>query len=400
MGGPNVAAQVEAMRETGPARGLVEMQGRQAGRVAEMSLAEIIAATSASLHEGREDDADEGRPPSEPTPPRSPRDEDVGPDLLQWFLHETNTLRVPVYRTEARDRREDPSGLAGDDPAQLPLIEYKYGTDDEVLVISRMGELTARDVRVMSVISQIFFEDGCPASNAIVGNTATLGYIARQLGMHPDGATGLIRASIQRLATTKVVWKKKRTVVDEQGAVQETDEAELSIGFLSDWGFRTRRTKGRPEDRRNFILLNQIMAEKIRAKAYTWLRADVVRRLKDDALATKLYMFMRTHRPDDKGVIQYGVMNLARRLGCSDTKRSRVRKKMEAAAQAVCRAAPSEFPGWHLREGRADYILVMQKRLQSPRPPLAVLPHPPVRRATGQRRPVRTDSSSSRAALQ
>jgi len=366
-----------------------------------MSLAEIIAAASQGLDADRASDPEQEDTPRGPTSPRSARDEDVGPDLLQWFLHETNTLRAPVYRTEARDRRDEPGALASDDPAQLPLLEYKYAGDDELLVISRMGELTARDVRVMSVISQVFFEDGCPASNAIVGDTATLGYIARQLGMHPDGATGLIRSSIQRLATTKVVWKRKRTVVDEAGVVQETDDAELSIGFLSDWGFRTRRTKGRAEDRRNFILLNQIMAEKIRAKAYTWLRADVVRRLKDDALATKLYMFMRTHRPDDKGVIQYGVMNLARRLGCSDTKRSRVRRKMEAAAQAVCRAAPSEFPGWHLREGRADQVLVMQKRLQASRPPLAVLPDSPARRVTGGRPAVSRAPavSSSSAAL-
>lgn len=368
------------MPEAGPSQRSSRPTGGRSGRGDEMSLAEIIAAASEGLgcDGGSEPERDEA--PCSPTPSRSARDEDVGPDLLQWFLHETNTLRAPVYRTEARDRRDEPSALAGDDPAQLPLLEYKYAGDDEVLVISRMGELTARDVRVMSVISQVFFEDGCPASNAIVGDTATLGYIARQLGMHPDGATGLIRSSILRLATTKVVWKRRRTVVDEAGIIQETDDAELSIGFLSDWGFRTRRTKGRQEDRRNFILLNQIMAEKIRAKAYTWLRADVVRRLKDDALATKLYMFMRTHRPDDKGVIQYGVMNLARRLGCSDTKRSRVRRKMEAAAQAVCRAAPNEFPGWHLREGRTDQVLVMQKRLQAPRPPLSVLSDSPAQR--------------------
>ena len=280
-------------------------------------------------------------------------------ELLSWMLHETQTLRQPVYRTESTDRLQQPDGKASSDPEQLPLIRYEYG--DGAAVISRLGELSARDLRVMSVISQVFYEHGCPRDNMVRGNEATLGFIARQLGMNPDGCAGMVRASIERLSTAKIIWKKKRNIVGTDGTVQGTEEAEVAHGFLAGWGGRSRKTRGRAEQKDNYILIDQHMAELIRDKAFTWLRGDVLRTLKNNALATKLYSFMRTHRPNDKGVIEYGTMQLAERLGCSDTKKSRVRAKLAAAAQAVVAAAPHEFPSAHIRQGLRDHVLVMHK---------------------------------------
>jgi len=72
-------------------------------------------------------------------------------ELRTWLLHETQSLREPMYRTEARDANTDVPG-AGTEPKQLPLIKYEY--DSGIAVLSQMGELTARDLRVMAVISQ------------------------------------------------------------------------------------------------------------------------------------------------------------------------------------------------------------------------------------------------------
>jgi hypothetical protein len=291
---------------------------------------------------------------------RRPAAADSAPhELLPWMLHETESLRQPVYRIESADRDQHPRGKASPDPEQLPLIRYEYS--DGAAVISRLGELSARDLRVMSVISQVFYEHGCPPDNMIRGDEATLGFVARQLGMNPDGCAGMIRASIERLATAKIIWKKEREIVGTDGTVQGTEKAEVAHGFLAGWGGRSKKTRGRAEQKANYILIDQHMAELIRARNFTWLRGDVMRQLKNNAMATKLYSFMRTHRPNDKGVIEYGTMRLAERLGCSDTKKSRVRTKVEAAAQAVVAAAPHEFPSAHIRDGKRDHVLVMHK---------------------------------------
>lgn len=291
-------------------------------------------------------------------------------ELLPWMLHETQTLRQPVYRTESTDRHQQPDGWASTNPEQLPLIRYEYG--NAAAVISRLGELSARDLRVMSVISQVFYERGCPTDNMVGGNEATFGFIARQLGMNPDGCAGMVRASIERLSTAKIIWKKQRDIVGTDGTVQGTEEAEIAHGFLAGWGGRRRKTRGRTEQKDNYILIDQHMADLIRAKAFTWLRGDVLRALKNNALATKLYSFMRTHRPNDRGVIEYGTMQLAERLGCSDTKKSRVRAKLNAAAQAVVAAAPHEFPSANMREGLRDHVLVMHKTVHVSAPSAAL----------------------------
>jgi hypothetical protein len=70
---------------------------------------------------------------------------------------------------------------------------------------------------------------------------------------------------------------------------------------------------------------------------------------------------MRTHRPNDHGEIEYGVARLAAALGCSDKKRSRVRAKILRAAEAVCHAAPDEFPRVHVRAGVHDAVIVQAK---------------------------------------
>jgi hypothetical protein len=292
-------------------------------------------------------------------------------ELQQWMLHETQTLRQPVYRIESVDREQHPQGKASTDPEQLPLIRYQYG--DDTAVISRLGELSARDLRVMSVIGQVFYEHGCPTDNMIRGDEATLGFIARQLGMNPDGCASMIRASIERLATAKIIWNKERDIVGTDGTVQGTEKAEVAHGFLAGWGGRSKKTRGRAVQKVNYILIDQHMADLIRLQNFTWLRGDVMRSLKNNAMATKLYSFMRTHRPNDRGVIEYGALLLAERLGCSDTKKSRVRAKLEAAAKAVVAAAPHEFPSMHIREGRRDHVLVMHKTTNVSAPS-AVLP--------------------------
>jgi hypothetical protein len=291
--------------------------------------------------------------------------------LRTWFLHETQTLRQPVYRTEAKDRDRG-AGAAAPDPMQLPLLHYDYGTG--VVVLSQMGELTARDLRVMSVVSQVFWANGCPADNTIYGDEATLGFICRQLGLNPAGYVKLVKTSIERLATTKVLWKINNKIVDEQGSTSGHDRGEVAVGFITNWGSRRKKVKGEAELKNNFMIIDPLMAQMIRSGNFTWLRADTMRRLSSHALATKLYAFMRTHRPNDRGEIEYGLTTLADKLGCSDRKRSRVRAKLIAAADAICKESPAEFPKFHVRSGARDDVLVLQKTRRPEQPRLAVVP--------------------------
>lgn len=311
-----------------------------------------------------------------------------GSNLHSWFLHETQTLRQPVYRIEASDR-ETNEGLASGDPLQLPLLHYDYGTG--VVVLSQMGELTARDLRVMSVISRVFWANGCPADNTIHGDEATLGFVCRQLGLNPAGYAKLIRSSLERLATTKVLWKINDTVVDDKGTSTGSDRGEVAVGFITNWGSRRKKVKGEAELKNNFMIIDPLMARMIRSGNFTWLRADTMRRLSSHALATKLYAFMRTHRPNDRGEIEYGLTILAQKLGCSDKKKSRVRAKLMAAAEAICKESPAEFPKFHVRTGVRDDVLVLQKTRRTEQPPLAVVP------STGRRIPQRPTRVAARA---
>lgn len=334
--------------------------GRDAGPV---SFADIIATAAATgrVHES----SDAERSPDQVAPPVD------SPPLRPWLLHETQSLRQPVYRTEARDRARD-DGNAVSDPHQLPLLHYDYGTG--MVVLSQMGELTARDLRVMSVVSQVFFENRCPDDNTIYGDEATLGLICRQLGLNPSGYVNLVKASVERLATSKVVWQISNTILDEHGVSTGTDQGEVAVGFITNWGSRKKDVKGQPSIKNNFIILDPIMAQMIRSRRFTWLRADTIRRLSNHALATKLYAFMKTHRPNDREEIEYGVMNLAKKFGGSDQKRSRVRAKLQAAAAAICKEAPDEFPQWRLRTGVRDDVLVLKKTRQTIEPALSPAP--------------------------
>jgi hypothetical protein len=281
-------------------------------------------------------------------------------DDPDWLLHETQLLRQPVYRTERADAEDDPPASYFDNPAadQLPLLTYEY--DPQTTVISRIGELGTRDMLVMAVLSQAFFANGCPADNKVHGDHATLGYIARQLGMHPEGATRLIRSSIERLSTARV--KVKVHDVDKRAVGgTATTRGEVTVGFLANFGSRERKQKGVAVKRDNYIQLDQAMADLIRAGEFTFLRAEALRALRRQPLALKLYAWARTHRPDERGRIFYGVSRLAKQLGCSDQNSTRRRRKMVEAVEAVCGVAGDEFPGYELRVGRTDQTLVLRK---------------------------------------
>jgi hypothetical protein len=283
-----------------------------------------------------------------------------GDDDPNWLLHETRLLRSPVYRTERADADADPIGSYFDQPAaeQLPLLTYEY--DPQTTVISRIGELGTRDMLVMAVLSQAFFACGCPGDNKIRGDHATLGYIARQLGMHPEGATRLIKASIERLSTARVKFKLSEVEHNTVGG-PTTTRGEVTIGFLSNFGWRERKQRGIAVNRDNYVQLDQAIADLIRQGQFTFLRAEVLRDLRRQPLALKLYAWARTHKPDDRGRIFYGTTKLAKQLGCSDQNSTRRRRKLLEAVEAVCQTAPDEFPGFEVKSGRHDQTLVLRK---------------------------------------
>jgi hypothetical protein len=248
--------------------------------------------------------------------------------------------------------QHDPPASYFDNPAadQLPLLTYEY--DPQTTVISRIGELGTRDMLVMAVLSQAFFANGCPADNKIHGDHATLGYIARQLGMHPEGATRLIRSSIERLSTARV--KVKVHDVDKRAVGgTATTRGEVTVGFLANFGSRERKQKGVAVKRDNYIQLDQAMADLIRAGEFTFLRAEALRALRRQPLALKLYAWARTHRPDERGRIFYGVSRLAKQLGCSDQNSPRRRRKMVEARRGGVQGGGRRIPGIRVA-GRAD----------------------------------------------
>jgi len=321
------------------------------------SLAEILSAVAA--HKAISAGEELAEPPSSAEP-------SANPELYPWLAHDTASLREGVYRVETSRGPADGSAQPrGNDPdGQMDLIRYEYPRG--VAVLSQYGELRARDLRVMAVVTRAFYELGCPADNMVRGDEATLGFIARQLGMNPDGSVNDIRQSVERLATAKLVWREHLSTAGDDGTVVETETRELAHGFLSGWAKRERKRAGEKQRRDNYLLIDQHMAELIRRQRVTWLRADVMRKLRNHALATKLYAFMRSHRPNQDGVIEYGIVKLADRLGCSDTNRSRLRRKLRQAAEVVCAASPEEFPKSYLRDGNHDQVLGMHRAPAKP----------------------------------
>ena len=332
------------------------------GDIIAQALHDQARGTSTSRGAAAESRPDVTRQAVEVTGRRVGRRRDGEPE---YFLHETEILRRPVYRTERADSDDDPPSSYFDQPTarQLPLLTYEY--DADTAVISRIGELGTRDMLVMSVLSQAFFANGCPDDNLVRGDEATLGYVARQLGMHPEGATRLIRSSIERLSTARVKIKLHDVDRGAPGGPVSTN-GEVTVGFLANFGWRERKQRGQKMNRDNYIQLDQTMADLIRSGRFTFLRADVLRRLRRQPLALKLYAWGRTHRPDDRGHIFYSVSKLAQRLGCSDQNSTRRRRKILDAVEAVCAAAPDEFTGYNIRQGRTDHVLTLTKKLRRP----------------------------------
>ena len=325
-------------------------------------LARAFAVRDTDLSEPVEREAEEPTAPTKVSPAAEQPDD--------WYLHETGMIRTPVYRTERSDRADEPVGLSDPEAVeQLPLIVYEYG--DGLELWSRMGELNARDMLVMSYLSSVFWDQGCPADNRVRGDTVTLRAIARALGMNPQASTGLIRASIQRLATARVSVETSRTVVDsDAGAAHEPEVIRGSgtTGFLGNQWSRERCRKGKIMDRENWIEIDSVMGDMIRRRQFTWLKASVLRKLRNNPLAVKLYAWGRTHRPDDKGkLFSYSTAKLASRLGCQDSNATRRRKKVIRAMEALHKAAPDEFPCFDQREGRSDIILTLHRRVLAPK---------------------------------
>lgn len=303
--------------------------------------------------------------PAEPTAATqsdviSPRVEDDDPE---WLLHETELLRRPVYRTEREDSdRSRGSYFDTPNPHQLPLLKYEYEPGTELM--THIGELNSRDMLVMSVLQQTFFASGIPDDGKIWGDSATFGYIARQIGMHPDGATHLIRASLERLATAKV----RLTFTEAQRASNNVfainGKGEVVFGFIAGYGWREQSRRGERTDRNNYIQLDPTLAQLIRQGHFTFLKAEVLRALRRKPLALRLYAWARTHRPNDQGTLMpYSTAALARRLGCSDTNVTRRRRKVEAAVRDVCGAAPDEFPRFDTKQGRCDVLMTLHRRV-------------------------------------
>jgi len=183
-----------------------------------------------------------------------------------------------------------------------------------------------------------------------------------------QGATRLIKASIERLSTARVKFKLSEV---EHNAVGEptTTRGEVTIGFLSNFGWRERKRRGVAVNRDNYVQLDQAIADLIRDGQFTFLRAEVLRDLRRQPLALKLYAWARTHKPDDRGRIFYGMGKLAKQLGCSDQNSTRRRRKLLEAVEALCQTAPEEFPGFEVKPGRHDQTLVLRKA-KSRRPAL------------------------------
>ena len=326
-------------------------------------VARAFAVRDADLSDPVERELEDPVPPTDvSTAPEQHKDD--------WYLHETEMIRYPVYRTERSDRANEPVGLSDPEAVeQLPLIVYEYGNGLELW--SRMGELNARDMLVMSYLSSVFWDQNCPADNRVRGDAVTLRGIARALGMNPQASTGLIRASLQRLSTARVALTSMRTVVESDGdtpAEPEVIRGTGTAGFLGNQWSRERCRKGKVMDRDNWTEIDSVMADMIRRRQFTWLKASVLRKLRNDPLAVKLYAWARTHRPDDKGkLFSYSTTKLASRLGCQDSNSTRRRNKVIRAMEALHKAAPEEFPGFDQRASRTDVILTLHRRILVPK---------------------------------
>lgn len=284
----------------------------------------------------------------------------------QYLVHQTELLRRPVYRPERADNDADQTEghVIGHTADGQSVFAYQHSEDTELQ--STLGELNARDMLVMSVLQQAFWAAGCPADNMIRGRQATLYYISRQVGIN-DSATHLIKASVARLFHSKVVLRFKDARRARDGGYQVNEEGEVGFGFISGYGWRQRSAKGRKEtETSQYIMLDQTLAQLIRQNQFTLLRADILRTLRHQPVALKLYCWARTHEPNESGfLMRHHVSTLADKLAIADTNITRRRRKIFAALEAVHAAAPQEFPGYELepRTARAaDPIIHIRRR--------------------------------------
>jgi hypothetical protein len=128
--------------------------------------------------------------------------------VLDYFLHETEMLRRPVYRPERPDvRGGDPTPVLPLSVNGRPVFDEEgrqvvvHENADDTHVISSLGQLNARDLLVMGVLQRAFVDQDCPTDNKIRGSQATLYYLAHQIGIN-DSATHLIRETLERLKHT------------------------------------------------------------------------------------------------------------------------------------------------------------------------------------------------------
>ena len=158
------------------------------------------------------------------------------------------------------------TGTAVGDPRQLPLLHYDYGTG--VVVLSQMGELTARDLRVMSVVSQVFWANGCPPDNTrSSGDEATLGFDLQATRPEPRGYVKLVKASVERLATTKVLWKINNKNGRRAGFGHRFRPRRGRGGLHHQLGIAGRKKiKGVAEVKNNFVIIDPLMAQMIRLR--------------------------------------------------------------------------------------------------------------------------------------
>jgi hypothetical protein len=291
-----------------------------------------------------------------------------------WLIGQTSHLRNPVFRTrvsETAPSNGEHRVIGTDNDGQL-ILGYAY--DELTELHSTMGELNVRDMLVMCVVQQAFFEAGCPSSCVVGGPRASLAYIARQIGMSDGNGLNHIKASIERLVHSKVKIRFRDAERAKANGYPVTTEGYVKFGFLQGYGVRTRSRKGmrdRLED--SYLRLDQTLGDLIRGGHFTFLRKEVIHRLRDNPTAVKLYAWARTHEPTDRGVLfPHRVSTLANKIGCADTNASRRRKKVLAALDAVCRAAPDEFPSWQMTPRTAksaDPVIELRRnrvRISSP----------------------------------
>jgi hypothetical protein len=266
----------------------------------------------------------------------------------KWLLSETEALRRPLFRTERSDKAESPGRASFTDITGDGQAVFAYRYDAETEMRSTLGELNCRDMLVMTAIQQAFYAAGCPASGLLTGPPATLYHLARQVGLSGGEATNLVKASLARLHQAKVTIRFRSTEKARKGGYPVNVRGEITFGFISASGFRERSTTGqRDASTDSFIRIDQTLGDLIRGGHFTFLKADVLRKLRHKPVALKLYSWARTHEPNDDGfLMQHRISTLADKLGVQDTNVTRRRQKVLAALEAVRHAAPDEFPGY------------------------------------------------------